>query len=486
MIILARAPFLAVLSGLVTMLALYDRAAFSFFSFFSYALALPVAALLVTLGVMASSFSEKLKGQWRVAAVVVVCVLASSLWIVFSLNRSFSKPLPASINTTGVVIESRPWGRFYAIAVSTPRGGFLLKMPFDALVEGDVIRIEGKPEPFESDPDSDFREDRYWMARGVTAQLVSFKTEPAAKNDIPFWNIHRWRYTLYLSLIMNMPRLSGAYLNAAWTGKHDAMLDKAHRSWGTSHILAVSGFHVGVAMAAASYILKRGRWRVPLLSLILWFYVFLAGASASAVRAGLMIQAGLAGELVGRPGNSLNSVSLAAVLLLLHSPFWFWDIGWRLSVLAAMAIAVSYERWASFGWRTWLFMNAMIWLVTFPQVSWTFESVPMASFFINLVAPQFFGIMFSTASVVAALSLLGVPGTSFLIQAVEGSFTLWGIGADWAARMIPWQLGWHPIAAYCCAAVFIMFACRAFYVPWRNVAIMSPLGALSAYALFVV
>ena len=460
------------------MLALYDRAA-------SITWTLPLIALLVTFGVTASSFREELKGHWRIAAAVSACVFALSLWAVFSLNRGVS--IPPYVNTTGIVTGSRPWGRWYVAAVSTPQGGFLLKFPFDALSEGDVIRVEGNTEPLNAGShDSDFREDRFWRARGVTAWLTSFKTEPAefTKNLVPVWNIHRWRHTLHLSLIMNMPRLTGAYLNAVLTGRRDAMLDKAHRAWGTSHIMAVSGFHVGVAMAAASSIFRRGRWRVPLLSLVLWFYVLLTGAPASAVRAGLMIQAGLLGELAGRPGSPLNSVSLAAVFLLLRSPFWFWDVGWRLSVLAALAIAVTMERWGSFGWRTWLFMNFMIWLATFPQVSWTFDTTPVVGVLINLAAPMFFGIAFSAASVAGALFLLGVPLTSFFVLAVEWIFTFWGILADALAGLIPWQLAWNPIIAYCCAALFIMFTCRAFFIPWRSVAVLSPLGALSAYALF--
>ena len=464
------------------MLALYDFAALW---------TLPIVALLIALGVTASSFCEELEGQWRVAGVVFFCVLMSSLWIVFSLSRS--APIPPFVKTTGVVTESRPWGRTYAVAVSTPQGGFLLRVPSEALAEGDVIKVEGNTAPLgDGSPDStgssgsDFREDRYWMARGVRAELTQFKTEPAAENDVPSWNIHRWRHSLYLSLIMNMPRLTGAYLNAAWTGKRDAMLDKAHRSWGTSHILAVSGFHVGVAMAAASLMLKRGKLRVPLLSLVLWIYIFLTGAPASAVRAGLMIQAGLAGELAGRPGCPLNSVSLAAVLLLLHSPFWFWDAGWRLSVLAAAAIAVTLERWGTFGLRTWLFMNLMIWLATFPQVSWTFESMHAAGLILNLVVLQFFGAAFSIASIAAALFLLGVPASSFFVQVVEEMFALWEVWADTVARLIPWHLEWRPITVYCCAALFMMFTCRALFMPWRNVAILSPLGALIGFALFTV
>jgi competence protein ComEC len=299
-----------------------------------------------------------------------------------------------------------------------------------------------------------------------------------------FWNIHRWRYVFYRALSLHLPRLTGAYLNAAWTGKRDTALAEAHRVWGTSHILAVSGFHVGALMAAASWLLRRGKWRVPLLSVLLWLYVLLSGASASAVRAGLMIQAALAGEFAGRPGSAINSVSLAAVLLLLRSPFWFWDVGWRLSVLAALAIAVVIEREQPVRFRTWFFMSFMVWTATFPQVSHAFKNTPLVGLLINLVAAPFFGVALTTASAAAARFFLGVPLiTAPLLRAVEGTFVLWGALADAAARLVPWQVEWSPLASYCCGVIFIGFTCRALFVPWRNVAVLAPLGALAAFAL---
>ena len=56
-----------------------------------------------------------------------------------------------------------------------------------------------------------------------------------------------------------------------------------------------------------------------------------------------MIQTALLAELLGRPRSSVNSVAVAAVSLLLFSPYLFWNVGWRLSVLAALLIAAVLE-----------------------------------------------------------------------------------------------------------------------------------------------
>lgn len=441
---------------------------------------LPLIALLAVLGVLSSSVFAVSNTQRRVVVGVLILTLLCSVRILHALNRPLL--ISSFVQTTGTVVEVRPWGRLYAAAVKTPQGGYVLKIPFATLAEGDRIALEGTPKPFKGlSEKSDFREDRFWRSRGMTAQLTSPRTRPLAEQG---WNIHRWRYRLYRSLTIHMPRLTGDYLKAAWTGKRDEGLNAAHKSWGTAHLLAISGFHVGIVMLAASLVFKRGKMRVLCLTFILWGYIFLTGAPASAVRAGLMIQVALLGELAGRPGSPINSVSLAAVALLSLSPFWFWDIGWRLSVLAALVIAAVLERSAPNDWRVWLSVSPLIWLATFPQVSWTFGAVPLVGIFINFVAPPFFSFALSFASFATMLRFMGLPGAGLLLYALEGGFTLWGIAADALAALIPWQLTWGPYLAYCCVGMFVALLCRSLFVPWRNVAILAPLGSLSAFFLF--
>jgi competence protein ComEC len=198
----------------------------------------------------------------------------------------------------------------------------------------------------------------------------------------------------------------------------------------------------------------------------------------------MMIQTALLGELAGRPGSPLNSVSLAAVLLLLQSPFRFWDLGWRLSVLAAVVIGAVLERKAPDGWKEWLALSLLIWTTTFPQVSAAFSLVPLAGLPINLIAIPFFAFAMPCASAAAALYLLGVPFACFLLRAVEGAFLLWGFIADAAARLFSWQIGANPFFAWLCAAAFLAILCRSLFVPWRSVMILAPLGAFTAFVLF--
>ncbi|GHS95382.1 hypothetical protein AGMMS50276_10750 [Synergistales bacterium] len=459
------------------MLAVYGRVSFW---------ALPLFALFVALGVVLSSFCESRKRQWRVTALVLSFTLIFALWIIFSLNKSETDTLPPFIDTAGTVTDVRAWGRMYAISIMTREGGFVLKEPFASMTDGARVRLKGIPIPFKGEqPKSDFREDRFWRARGMRANLKPTELTVIQASD-EILNIHDYRWRLYRLISIYTPRLTGAYLNATWTGKRDEQLNASHRRWGTSHLLAISGFHVGIVMSALSYFVGHNKKRVPILSLALWFYVILAGASASALRAALMIQVALIGRLFGRLSSLINSVCVAAVLLLLWSPFQFWDIGWRLSVLAAMTVAAVMERSkrGDPSWLIWLILNPLIWIATFAQVTKTFEFTPLAGVLINFAALPFFAFALPFASALSVLCMLGFPFADLASRALEGAFVLWGYLADFVTYALPWQIEWSEWGAYACAAVFLAVVCRSIFIPWLNTVILASFGALAAFALF--
>ncbi len=472
MVLLARAPFLPVLFGLIVLMAL--ESGVSYF-------ALPFIAAASSAGLTLCTFRVEVLEQWRVFLAIVIISLGSALWIVFVLASPVS--IPAKVDTTGVIVQVRPWGRTYAAAIKTPQGGFVARLHFATLTEGMTVRVQGIPKPFRrASEKGGFDEELYWRSKGMYAQLSSAKLEPTHEQP---WNIYNIRYNIYRAICIQMPYLTGAYLNASWTGQRDLKLDEAHRNWGTSHLLSVSGFHVGVIILVASFIFRAGRWRVPALSLLLWLYVLITGAPASALRAGLMIQVALLGELLGRPSASVNSVSVAAVLLLLNNPFLFWDIGWRLSVLAVLVIGAFLERGSLNDFRLLLALSPMIWIVTFPQATYIFKNAPVVGLLLNLFASPFFSFALSFASLAAFWKFLGLPFADILLNVSEGAFTLWHIVSDAFAVLLPWWIDWSPMLAWCCVGMFLTLMCRAFFVPWPRVALLVPFGALMSFLLFL-
>lgn len=118
---------------------------------------------------------------------------------------------------------------------------------------------------------------------------------------------------------------------------------------GAAHLLAVSGFNVGIVAMGAMLILKMfsfpWRLRFLLAIAIVIFYALLTGMMAAVVRAMLMGSVFLAGYLFEREVDIFNSLALSACLILIVSPFQIFDIGFQLSFSCVLAILICSSLW---------------------------------------------------------------------------------------------------------------------------------------------
>jgi len=114
---------------------------------------------------------------------------------------------------------------------------------------------------------------------------------------------------------------------------------------GLSHVMAVSGLHVGFIVAPFWIIIpflwgnRWGKWMgLLLLTLLLTGYAGLTGFSASVSRASLMAWLITYGKLFHKTRNSINLTATAAVILLLINPHQLFDVGFQLSFAAVFVI----------------------------------------------------------------------------------------------------------------------------------------------------
>jgi competence protein ComEC len=114
---------------------------------------------------------------------------------------------------------------------------------------------------------------------------------------------------------------------------------------GLSHIMAVSGMHVGF-IVAPFWLLIPWLWRwkwgkivgILLLTLLLIGYAGLTGFSASVSRASIMAWLLTYGKLYQKLRHSVNILSVAAIILLLIQPTELFDVGFQLSFSAVLII----------------------------------------------------------------------------------------------------------------------------------------------------
>lgn len=124
----------------------------------------------------------------------------------------------------------------------------------------------------------------------------------------------------------------------------DKEIKEQFRTTGLSHIVVVSGIHMSIMSGALILLfkrifnkrLKRLAYVFPILFEL--FYVFLTGFSPSVIRAALMSTIWLLSMFFFDRSDSLNSLGIAATVMLVNKPFYCGDFGFLLSFSATLGI----------------------------------------------------------------------------------------------------------------------------------------------------
>lgn len=135
-----------------------------------------------------------------------------------------------------------------------------------------------------------------------------------------------------------------AVLSAMTLGDKSALtcdLKDIYSVSGASHVLALSGLHLGIIYMLLSLFLPSRRW--PALSqliiiLAIWAFVFLVGMSVSVVRSAVMLTVYGLLSIGYRDKMSINVLSFTAIAMLMWNPLWLFDVGFQMSFMAVFAI----------------------------------------------------------------------------------------------------------------------------------------------------
>ncbi len=189
---------------------------------------------------------------------------------------------------------------------------------------------------------------------------------------------------------------------------------------GASHLLALSGLHLGILYALLSLLFVRYDHRVVghiVVVLTVWMYVFVVGMPASVVRAATMLTLYTLLTLDdAQRAHSANPLFVAVALILLVSPQTLWDVGFQMSVLAVWSIACVYSpiyRLLPQRWLSWWGVRAL-WAMIVVSLSAQLGVAPLVVYY------------FGNFSFVFLLTnLVAIPLVTIFLYAVFLSLALW-------------------------------------------------------------
>lgn len=134
-------------------------------------------------------------------------------------------------------------------------------------------------------------------------------------------------------------------------GYKDGLDENAYNAFskaGLTHIMVASGMNVAFIILPLTYIFKKLRINNLVSSIltiaVLILFVFIAGFSASVVRAVIMGIIILLGKIFMRDTEIYTSISVAAIILLIINPFTLFDIGFQLSFGATISLVMFYKK----------------------------------------------------------------------------------------------------------------------------------------------
>lgn len=307
-----------------------------------------------------------------------------------------------------------------------------------------------------------FDAERHALERGIVAVGYVRDAGSARQLEPPRWCIDRWREKVSAGIARQVDDPHDAALLQALAvgdtrGLRPTDWDVA-RANGVTHLLSISGFHVGVAALFGAWLLRLAWWLRPSVGLR-WprpsaeavaallaaiAYGALAGNSLPTLRTVLMIAVFALSRLSRRCGSGAQSLALAALALLLVDPLSVLGSGFWLSFMGVAFLMLGLQRPRSLLAHVRALGHAQLvmTLALLPLGLWFFGQASLLGIVSNLIAVPLVSLAIVPLSLLSALLLLVVEPLAVAPLWVASLLThvqwnLWAAMAGWPGAQWP-------------------------------------------------
>ena len=201
---------------------------------------------------------------------------------------------------------------------------------------------------------------------------------------------------------------------------------------GTMHIFAISGLHIALIAAILVGLLRVVQvpraWCGLIVIPLIWLYTGATGWQPSAIRSTIMMTIVICGWALKRPGDLINSLAGAALIILLWDPQQLFGASFQLSFFVVLSLALFnpplqqvHDRWLQTDpmlpaellprWRrivNWP-LRAILTMFATSLAAWL-GSLPLTAYYFNIVSP-----------VALAANMVVVPLSGFALACNLGS-----------------------------------------------------------------
>lgn len=212
---------------------------------------------------------------------------------------------------------------------------------------GDMVTFSGKASSFSDSPF--FNAKTVYYPDGIYLKVVSVGDIEITDGDKSFATIlGRYSKSVSSNIRSHVGGEAGDILCAMICGDSSYINDETSlllSRAGIRHVIAVSGLHVSVVAAVLMFILRKLRL-TRLASAIITetgviLYVIFSGGRISCIRAAIMMSVYIVSTLSRRKPDPLNTLSVAALIILIFNPYAAADPSFCLSLAGTFGVSVA-------------------------------------------------------------------------------------------------------------------------------------------------
>lgn len=272
----------------------------------------------------------------------------------------------------------------------------------------------------------------YYKSKGF---YLKGKIDEDTKFSVSKSDIHSIRYFPYKLREMLVTRIdsymdcdNSGICSAVALGEKSYLTENTKDDFkraGMSHLLVVSGLHTSVIamifLLVFQKIFPKKYVYCTLTILIILFYMIMTGLSFSVIRSGIMVIIMLLGKMISRQSDSLNSLGISALVILIINPYSAGDVGLLLSFASTMGIVLFSKRIYDYVNHKLKFSNRIIKYITdiilislsaslfsAPLLLIFFKRISLVQLLSNLLISPVFELLMIIVVVGAFLSLTGI------------------------------------------------------------------------------
>lgn len=293
------------------------------------------------------------------------------------------------------------------------------------LVEGQqlAVTVEEDRREILKNPGS-FDYESYLLTENVTAQRIA--THVTYIGERFYTPLFALRGRMIEKVMAELSETSSSLVSALVLGDRSSLdedFTALFTRWHLTHLLAISGLHVGLFIFWLSFMFKRlfcftKEFTIRLLLVVFFLFPFIAGGSPSVFRASLVGLLGYFSLSIKSKIETIDALSLVFLFLVILWPHWIYQLGFQYSFLVTYSLLLSKPILSRChkSWHILLFVTGISFFSTLPLQLSRFYLINPVSLLINPPISLLFSLIIIPLAFLSFFICLFMPSVVWFID----------------------------------------------------------------------